>query len=170
LGFIHDRQGAKGGHPFSGIGSRRVAFPLVSASVRPQSFVEPLIARPMLEKRHQPLLPKRRFLLRLLRSAIAAFCLTVLSLGIGTLGYHFLEQLSWLDSLLSAAMILTGMGPVYPTQTTAGKFFATAYALFSGIVFLGVAGLMVVPILHRFLHAFHLDGEAEERPQRNRRQ
>jgi hypothetical protein len=122
----------------------------------------------VLEQRHQPLLSRRRFFLRLFRSATAAFCLTVASLSIGAAGYHFLEQLSWLDALLSAAMILTGMGPVFPMKTVAGKLFATGYALFSGIVFLGVAGLMVVPVLHRFLHAFHLDAQSQAQPPTHR--
>jgi hypothetical protein len=78
------------------------------------------------------------------------------SLGIGMAGYHFLESLSWLDSLLNASMILGGMGPVNPLQTAAGKIFASFYALYSGVVLLAAVGILVAPIFHRFLHRFHL--------------
>jgi hypothetical protein len=80
-----------------------------------------------------------------------------LSLGLGVLGYHLTEGLSWLDSLLNASMILGGMGPVDVLHTPAGKLFASFYALFSGAVFLGMAGIVVAPIAHRLLHRLHLE-------------
>lgn len=78
------------------------------------------------------------------------------------LGYHDLEHLSWVDSLLNASMILGGMGPVNALQTREGKVFASFYALYSGIVFLAAAGLLIAPILHRFIHKFHLDMADED--------
>ncbi len=36
-------------------------------------------------------------------------------------------------------------------------FFASIYALFSGLVFVGAMGLVLSPILHRTLHKFHID-------------
>jgi hypothetical protein len=79
------------------------------------------------------------------------------SLILGILGYHFTENLGWLDSLLNASMILTGMGPVDPMTTTAGKLFASFYAIFSGVVFLTTIAYILAPAAHRFLHKFHLD-------------
>jgi hypothetical protein len=79
-----------------------------------------------------------------------------LSLLMGILGYHFSEGLSWIDSLLNASMILSGMGPVNEINTNAGKIFASLYSLFSGIIFLASVGIFFVPIYHRFLHKFHL--------------
>lgn len=76
-------------------------------------------------------------------------------------GYHYFEKLSWLDSFLNAAMILGGMGPVNVLHTRAGKIFAGCYALFSGIVFLAVAGLLFAPLVHRLLHRFHLEYDSE---------
>jgi hypothetical protein len=73
------------------------------------------------------------------------------------LGYHCLGKLNWVDSLLNASMILGGMGPVDTLHSTAAKIFASCYALFSGLVFIGVASLIVVPFAHRLLHRFHLD-------------
>jgi hypothetical protein len=78
-------------------------------------------------------------------------------LFIGILGYHLTENLGWLDSLLNASMILGGMGPVDTLKTSGGKLFASFYALFSGVVFLITMSVVLAPILHRFLHKFHLD-------------
>lgn len=91
-----------------------------------------------------------------LHSAMALGLVSV-SLGIGMAGYHFLGGLSWVDSLLNASMILGGMGPVDILKSRNAKLFASFYALFSGIVFLGVAGIMLAPIAHRILHYLHLE-------------
>lgn len=111
----------------------------------------------MYEHRHQALLSPREFLRRLATHGGIALGLVVVSLAIGMTGYHFLEGLSWLDSLVNASMLLGGMGPVNPLQTVAGKLFASFYALYSGMIFLIVAGVMVVPIFHRIIHYFHLE-------------
>jgi hypothetical protein len=109
------------------------------------------------EHRHEALLPFGGFLRRLATHGGIALGLLVISLGIGMAGYHFFEGLSWLDALVNASMLLGGMGPVNPLQTVAGKLFASFYALYSGLVFLVMAGVMFVPIFHRFLHHFHLE-------------
>ena len=85
------------------------------------------------------------------------------ALGIGIIGYHCLEGLSWLDSFLNASMILGGMGPVSELHCPAAKLFAGFYALFSGLVFIGVASVIMFPIAHRFLHVLHLDGDKKQR-------
>lgn len=77
------------------------------------------------------------------------------SLFLGAAGYHFTEDLTWLDATLNAAMILSGMGPVDVLRTAGGKFFATFYSLYSGIAFLSIAAILLAPIIHRFLHRFH---------------
>ncbi len=58
------------------------------------------------------------------------------SLGIGMVGYHFTENLPWIDSLLNASMILGGMGPVDMLKTEGGKLFASFYAIYAGVAFL----------------------------------
>jgi len=102
-------------------------------------------------------------MVRLSRSSAAAFVMVVGSLAIGIWGYHRFEHLSWLDSLLNASMILSSMGPVTPLRTDAGKWFASFYALFSGVAFITVVGVFFAPIVHRLLHRFHLelDGRSE---------
>lgn len=95
--------------------------------------------------------------------SIAGFGILITgSLGIGMAGYHWTEGLPWLDALLNASMILTGMGPVNPVQTAAGKLFASAYALFSGVVFLTAVAVLLAPGFHRFLRKFRLDMDEED--------
>jgi hypothetical protein len=113
----------------------------------------------MFEHRYDPLLSRRRFLRRQLLHAGASGLLVGAALGLGVLGYHVLEGLPWVDALLNASMILGGMGPVDSLRSEGGKLFASAYALFSGLVFLVAAGLLFAPALHRILHHFHLDLE-----------
>lgn len=62
-----------------------------------------------------------------------------------------------MDSLLNASMILGGMGPVDPLKSDAAKIFASLYALFSGLAFIGISGLMLAPFAHRLLHRVHLE-------------
>ncbi|MBK8001139.1 MAG: hypothetical protein IPK15_21115 [Verrucomicrobia bacterium] len=111
----------------------------------------------MTEHRTKPLLPKRAFALRVLRGLSLALGIIGLSLALGIVGYHFCEGLSWLDSLLNASMILTGMGPVNELHTVAGKLFASFYALFSGVVFITSVAILLAPLVNRFLHKFHLE-------------
>lgn len=82
--------------------------------------------------------------------------LIAISWLIGIIGYHTLEGMSWIDSILNSAMILGGMGPVNPLVTDSGKIFASFYALFSGIIFLVAIGILAAPIIHRLFHKFHL--------------
>jgi hypothetical protein len=113
----------------------------------------------MYERRTQALLPRKVFYARLSRSVILGSAIICASLCIGMAGYHYFEKLSWLDAFTNAAMILSGMGPLAPIQTKAGKFFAGCYALFSGIAFISSVGVVFAPIYHRFLHKFHLESK-----------
>ena len=110
----------------------------------------------MYEHRSQPLLPRRAFLLRLASHTGIALAVVFGSLLMGVLGYHFFENLPWLDSLVNASMILGGMGPVDALHTVAGKLFASFYALYSGMVFLVAVGIIFAPVFHRILHRFHI--------------
>lgn len=111
----------------------------------------------MFETREEPLIPRRKFILRLFRHFLVAFGVVFVSLVGGAIGYHSTEGLAWVDAFLNAAMILTGMGPVSELHSASGKWFATLYALYSGLVFVVVAGILGGPLLHRLLHRFHLE-------------
>ena len=111
----------------------------------------------MYERRTHPLLSRAKFARRVVRHLLLALFLIGIALGMGVVGYHCIGGLSWIDSLLNASMILGGMGPVDPLHSDAAKLFASFYALFSGLAFVGIASLMIVPFAHRLLHRFHVD-------------
>lgn len=113
----------------------------------------------MYEHRKQPLAKREVFAKRLFLNGLIALLLLAFSLLAGMVGYHFLEGFSWIDSLLNASMILGGMGPVNPLHTTGGKLFASFYALYSGVILLASVGILAAPIVHRFMHRFHLAEE-----------
>lgn len=114
----------------------------------------------MFERRHEPLAPKHVFYMRIARSVGFGIIAVILALFIGMCGYHYFENMSWVDAYVNAAMILSGMGPMGVLATKGGKIFAGSYALFSGLIFILIIGLIVAPIFHRFIHKFHLEEES----------
>jgi hypothetical protein len=123
------------------------------------------------EHHRERVLPIRPFLMRVVRHALAAALVVLASLLGGMLGYAHFEHMGWLDAFLNAAMLLGGMGPISSPATSGGKLFAGLYALYSGMVFLAVAGIILAPGVHRILHRFHWSGEegtADEDRQRGR--
>ena len=116
----------------------------------------------MYEHHSEPLASTDVFVRRLALNGFIGLLLLVFSLVLGILGYHFLESLSWIDSLLNASMILGGMGPVDDLVTTPSKIFASVYALYSGLVLLACVGVLFAPILHRILHSFHLESKKDD--------
>lgn len=125
------------------------------------------------ERKSDPLISRRRFAGRMLRSFLITVGIAIFSLVIGTVGYCYLGPLDPLDGLLNASMILTGMGPVDPMKSDGGKWFASFYALYSGIAFVSIMAVITAPIFHRIMHRFHLeeddDLEEDERQDDERR-
>ena len=111
----------------------------------------------MYEHKRHHLLPWPRFIRRASRHLLIGVAIVAIADGVGTVGYRTTAGLGWLDSFLNASMILSGMGPVDHMTTTAGKLFASLYALFSGIVFISVAGVVAAPWVHRLFHWVHLE-------------
>ena len=109
----------------------------------------------MYESKSKPPIPRARFIRRIVSHAAAASALIVVSLALGMAGYEHFEGLPWRDAFLNSAMIAGGMGPVDAPHTDAGKLFAGVYALYSGLVFIVTAGLLLAPAVHRVLHRFH---------------
>src|SRR5690349_6587343 len=97
------------------------------------------------------------FLSRLAKNLLFGFAIIGISLLIGMLGYRYFEDMRWVDAYANAAMILSGMGPLEPLKSTAGKIFAGTYALFSGVAFLVVIAITFAPVVHRLFHKFHLE-------------
>jgi hypothetical protein len=116
----------------------------------------------LFEHHTHPLLSRAEFLLRLVRHVSIGLMLIVVSLIAGMLGYHHFEHMPWIDAYTNASMILSGMGPVSPLQTDAGKIFAGTYALFSGLALLTIVGIVFAPVAHRFFHKFHLESHLAE--------
>lgn len=113
----------------------------------------------MFEHHRQPLAPVPVFVKRMAVCLAIALGLLVAAIFIGMVGYREFAGLDWVDAFLNAAMILTGMGPVSPLISTTAKLFAGIYAIFSGLVFLTMMGIVLAPVLHRVMHKFHLSDE-----------
>lgn len=116
----------------------------------------------MFESRAEKLASRRRYIRRQIKIGLFGLGILVAALGLGVAGYHWIAQLHWVDALVNASMILGGMGPVDPLPSDAAKIFASAYALFSGVVFISTMAVMLSPALHRALHKFHLEGESKK--------
>ena len=117
----------------------------------------------MYEGKGDQLLPWPKFIGRVSLSLSIALAIAAGGLLLGVFGYHYIAGLDWVDSVLNAAMILTGMGPVDPMKDASAKLFASAYALFSGMVFLTSIGIVLAPVFHRVVHRFHLDDEDDDK-------
>jgi hypothetical protein len=111
----------------------------------------------MYERKQQKIAPASVFMKRMVVHILMAVFLSAGALFIGIAGYRWIAGLGWADSLLEASMILGGMGPVNPVTTTGAKIFASGYALFSGLVFIALIGIVLAPAVHRMLHTFHAD-------------
>lgn len=111
----------------------------------------------MYERRTDRILTRAEFAWRVVRHVVYAVCAVTVALGIGVAGYHYLDGLGWIDALVNASMILGGMGPVDPLRSDAAKVFASLYAMFAGLVFIGLLGFLLAPFAHRIIHRFHLE-------------
>jgi len=110
----------------------------------------------MYEYRTEPLLTRSQFFGRALAHFGIGLGAIAVALAIGITGYHFIAGLKWVDALLNASMILAGMGPVDTLKNSEAKVFASFYALFSGLVFIGVLAVLLAPFVHRLMHKLHM--------------
>jgi hypothetical protein len=109
------------------------------------------------ERRSEELAPISIYVQRIIASLGIAAGLILVALSVGLIGYHFLAGFNFVDSLLEASMILGGMGPVRDLPNDAAKVFASIYALFSGVIFIALMGIILAPVAHRVMHKFHID-------------
>ena len=116
----------------------------------------------MFEPISVPPIPRADFVRRLMRQGGYAAVLAGVSLLIGTGGFMAFAKEKWLDAFLNAAMLLGGMGPVETPTTEGGKLFAGAYALYAGMVVLVAASILVAPVMHRYMHKFHLESRERQ--------
>jgi len=113
------------------------------------------------ERRKDKLAPVSIYVQRIAASLAIAIGLMLVALSVGIVGYHLIAGFNFVDSLLEASMILGGMGPVRELPNDASKTFASIYALFSGVIFIALMGIILSPVAHRVMHKFHID-EADE--------
>ena len=113
----------------------------------------------MYEHKTERLAPIHVFYGRVFRSLAYAGFILLVFLAIGVLGYHYTDDIAWIDALHNASMILSGMGPVVEIKSTGGKLFSSAYALFSGVAFITNIGIILAPMAHRLFHRLHLDDD-----------
>jgi hypothetical protein len=106
------------------------------------------------------LLPKRLFIQRVGRHLAIVATVVMFVLGLGMAGYIYFAGFTVVDAFLDAAMLLGGMGPVGNLPNDSAKIFAGCYALFAGLVFIGISGVMIAPFAHRILHTLHLQKSA----------
>lgn len=118
----------------------------------------------MYERRHDPLLSLPNFIWRMVRHFLVTAVIITVGVGIGIAGYHSLEKLDWLDSLLNASLLFTGEGPDYTPQTDAGKIFVSFYGLVCIILMMSSIGVLVAPVIHRGFHKFHLENLRRKEP------
>ncbi len=111
----------------------------------------------MFEYKSKAVISKSAFISRMFKWLLCTIFLLLSSLFFGILGYHYFENLSWIDSLLNAAMIFGGMGEIDILHTNGGKIFAALYAIYSGLLLVVCGSLLLVPVFHRILHKFHAD-------------
>ncbi len=109
------------------------------------------------EQRGHPVASRRKFLRRMAVAVGLWLLLTAGGLAVGIAGYAFFEGVSFVDAFVSAAMILSGTGPMGELKTTGGKVFAGLQAIFSGLIIIIATGFVPAPIFHRVLHRFHVE-------------
>ena len=120
------------------------------------------------EHRNEPLISRVKFYRRLINNSLIALVIIIISLTIGISGYMGFAHMTFVNALLNASMILGGMGPVDILPNDASKYFASAYALFSGVTFLSIVGVLFAPLLHRIMHHYHLETDEEEAVEENK--
>ena len=109
------------------------------------------------ERRADKLAPLSVYVQRIIGSLAIGLVLILIALSVGIAGYHLIAGFNFVDSLLEASMILGGMGPVRELPNQTAKIFASVYALFSGVIFIALMGIILAPVAHRVLHKFHID-------------
>jgi hypothetical protein len=122
-------------------------------------ILQPLGARRIMlsnfEKQHEALLSNRRFAKRLFFYALFGVSIEAVLVILGSIGFHYFEGLGWLDAAMNTTMVITGNGPPYEPQSNAGKIFQIAFSLTGVVIFALVVSVMLAPVFHRLLHAFH---------------
>ena len=110
-----------------------------------------------MEHHRQKLASNKVFLQRILRCILIAAVFLSLTISMGACAYHWMDHEPWVDAFLNAVMVMTGLGLVGNLTTIQIKIFTSFYALFSSVIFFMVLAILFAPLIHRFMHHFHLE-------------
>lgn len=110
-----------------------------------------------MENKNEPLAKPNEFFMRVVKALVFALLILAIALGVGAAGYHNLGHLNWVDSIYNASMILSGMGTADVLTNDGAKLFASCYAIASGVIFIGLIGIVLAPVFHRLMHRFHIE-------------
>ena|ERR1700733_5599107 len=111
----------------------------------------------LFEHHQDPIISKEKFVERVARCVWVASMLLAGTILVGAMVYHFMEGFSWVDASMNAIMIMTGLGLTDTLHTTGAKIFTCFYAIITAVVFYAVLAIIFAPLIHRFLHEFHLE-------------
>ena len=109
------------------------------------------------EHHRQPLVANNIFVKRVLKCFMVSGLLLSGTILTGAGVYHYMEGMHWVDAALNAIMVMTGLGLTDTLHTEGGKIFTCFYAILTAVVFYMVLAIIFAPLIHRFLHEFHLE-------------
>lgn len=113
------------------------------------------------ESKQHPLISRMAFLGRMGQHFAVALIVVGVSIFGGMVGYWHFEGHSWVSAFMHTCFLLGGYGHLTAPQSGAGQIFLGIYMLYSNLVFISVLGVLLAPVLHRIMHKFHLDQDAE---------
>jgi hypothetical protein len=82
-----------------------------------------------------------------LRRALLSLAGVVLVLAVGTVGFHILEGVSYVDGFYFESMMAAGQGPPFTLYTDAGKIFASIMGFVSVITVIASVAVNLLPVL-----------------------
>lgn len=118
------------------------------------------------EQQNENFLTNRQFAGRMVRFVVLSITIELALILIGSLGFHYIGGLNWLNGALNSTMIITGNGPAFKPLTEGTKIFQIIFTLIGVIGFILILSVMLAPVLHRVLHHFNIapeDGASDEK-------
>ena len=113
----------------------------------------------MYESKLEPLLSRRAFVWRILWHLLTVMLLMAFSLLLGMAGYWYFEGHSWSAAFMHTSFLLFGFGHLTQPQSLSGQIFLGFYGFYASLVFILITAIMLTPVAHRLLHAFHIEGQ-----------
>lgn len=116
----------------------------------------------MYESRFDPLISRWAFAWRIVMHLLLVLLLTAFSLLLGMAGYWHFEGHSWSAAFMHTSFLLFGFGHLTQPQSVSGQVFLGFYGFYASLFFIVITAILLTPIAHRLLHAFHIEGAPSE--------